>query len=882
MRTRGSQHMNEKGSQAPPHYRDAIGALRTLSDLLYESHSMAYQSVLDLANVLIDKDRRFVLYLGAGCSATARPPKASRTWSAKVKSWHGLLKGMFEEVPNQDAFLRELAQRAGWGVPAGKLPEFEEFYNVFDKQQLAWFLTQSLGGRKKRDEVISGLVEPKPGAGYDSELYDAVFDLPFSDIVTTNYDSHIVRFLEKKGRKFVEITDTKSIATASKGEGLSRVFYLHGRAGASSSLVLDKFDYAKLMTERDGMLDYVTFLLRDAHVLYVGFGLDDPTFNLMETRLQTLHGENRPLSFAFIPDVTNSERAEWNQRYLKIIDYDKRQDHRDLPVIIRCANTIREFVRWAEPERGKVWPKVGLNDDRTTDYWPDTLKHYVKGEFEAGLIKCRAALASTLFWKGERVGKVGLRPLPFNKTAKLCEIRIRMARFHYKLRWTEANLAVHDNPMKENLEDARTLLDDLRRYLRRSKSPDVNDDRVRRALDNSLTILDARDCYQKGHFERARALYAKVIESIAPEDVELGTGDGKPTLIAKLRLAEGYYYAKCQMSRLEYQFIDRGAQKRRRERGTKIDEMLRVVQEVDDVCKVLKSREETCKEYPEWEYYKNSLWTIRRISKWTAGRHAARVFEDLIPTATERTVKACDDLSDALGYLEDEMTDRQMKDLLWPLSARWPALRYRYRCRAYALRWLVCRHLNKRRCDDDLFKAFRALIEGFQRTEGPGLERERVINLLEAARLNIIAMFGEKRGRGSAGRDLSASPLTISAGVHYLDDAFIAIGRIKDRWLLALGYRLASYLRLIAGDELAALTSDLRSKELSRLLACKDAAAEVERQYRDFAEALGNPEAFKKRIKYFKRTFNSIKRELSDAARGKKATAGSVVVHDHG
>ena len=173
-------------------------------------------------------------------------------------------------------------------------------------------------------------------------------------------------------------------------------------------------------------------------------------------------------------------------------------------------------------------------------------------------------------------------------------------------------------------------------------------------------------------------------------------------------------------------------------------------------------------------------------------------------------------------------------------------------------------------CDEDILKAFRAIQEGFQKTEGAGLERQRVINLLEAARLNIIAMFGEKLRRRGRRPSMDASPLTIGAGLHYLDDAFMAIGSIPekgpDEWLLALGYRLASYLHVVAGDDLAPVVGNVRSELLRPFLVEKDAdamAKAVEEEYRRFAKALGDPHAFDKRIRYFTYTFGSIREELA-------------------
>src|ERR1043165_8303834 len=798
--------MDEHSRNDPPHYRQAEHALQELADLLYRSHPDALQSVINLTNVLIDKGRRFVLYLGAGCSVSVHvKPSAG---GAIVKGMNGepLLKPLFGEWGQQrgENSLAIHARRAGGALAFKKNPQFKDLFKVFDKLQLASFLTQSYDGPEARDKVIGNKVEPDEKAECTSELYEAILELPFGDIVTTNYDGHIARFLKKRNerlagrgeaRPFVEITDADSIATASKEEGCPRIFYLHGRVG-KAQLVLDRFDYAKLLTERDGMLDYVAFLLRDSHVIYVGFGLDDPTFNQMETRLQTLHGANRPRSFAFLPAVTEKEREVWGRRNLEIIDYgaddDPRGIHDNLPKILRCVNTIRRFVNWAEPNRRpESGNSVLPNDDRTQTYWGDALQFYVAGRIEESLSACRAALASTLFWEREPAGG-GKKILPFDRAVKLCDIRIRMARINYKLRWTPGDLGKRDSAMLENMKAAEGLIEEQKAQQQLSRRRPKKRDRLLLALENSLKIIDARVSYLKGEFKKAESLYKEVVASISSRRLRINPRDTKPQIITKLKLNEGFYYAQCQISRLEYQFIDHSSDDRQEGRRKQIALMEEVESEVGRICDFLESKKERCEEYPEWKHYYNSLWIIRRIAMWTAGRQAARVFKDLIPTREERTETAYEKLSEAINkYLIYEGAGA-----LWPLSKRMPAERYRYQCRAYALRWIVGQHLGKEGCDEDILKAFRAIQQGFAETKGDGLERQQVVNLLEAARLNILAMFGEKLRRSGQGTIMDASPLTIGAGLHYLDEGFGAIGRIPEKgpdlWLRALGYRLAA------------------------------------------------------------------------------------------
>src|SRR5689334_8641998 len=114
--------------------------------------------------------------------------------------------------------------------------------------------------------------------------------LPFDAIVTTNYDWNARWFLSASPRgisaELSEIYNTASLQKSFEDPKDLRLIYMHGKAWEKESrLVVDRFDYAELMSEHDGLFDFVTNLLRDACTLYVGFSLNDPSFNLLEDRL---------------------------------------------------------------------------------------------------------------------------------------------------------------------------------------------------------------------------------------------------------------------------------------------------------------------------------------------------------------------------------------------------------------------------------------------------------------------------------------------------------------------------------------------------------------------------------------------------------------------
>jgi hypothetical protein len=857
-----------QGERRRIYYREAYEALMRLDSIL-SSHSDARESVLKMTNVLLNKGRRVVLYLGAGCSIAVDVSVPRGHAEFRGKSWIELLDALLHTFPRQkqDDFFQSLDHRADKNEPKFSPPTISPYLKYFDKLQLAWYLTGFFRDREQRDDEISKIVEPPIGADSQSALHEQMFLLPFDDIITTNYDSHIARFLERSNESYSEITDSSKLVVTKAQPG-HRVFYLHGKVGASS-LVFDRFDYARLLAERDGILDYITYLLMDSHVLYVGFGLDDPTFNLMETRLQTLHGLYRPQSFALIPDVTDLERRAWRGRGLEIVDYGRGS----LPEVFECVNKILDFLTWAEPHRPKSVP-VSDDADRTARYMTEALRHYVRGDFNKCLLEARAALASTLLWERPRPSDGGAPSWSLRVASRLCDIRMRLALSHYKLLWTAGGDENHDRALSENVQAVHAILAGLR-----TGGDGLSADQLRtlRAIENSLAILEARRAYHEGAFGQARTLYRGVlrsgqVEDLLTEDMQGSTGDAiSEPLLSRLRFAEGHWYATCQLSRIAYQTFEGESGNGLDDRDNQVGELLGVVGAIKKVRVFLLGRSEKCRATPEWLYLSNSLHTLHRIALWTAGRHATGAYRDVIPSKAERNGELVARLTRGIGLLEEdpEPDAEGGRDV----SRRWLALRYRYLARAYALRWVVTRE-RKSSCDTDdadLVDAYRTIQDALHVAEGQGLERERVVNLLEAARLNVLAMFGERVDGGSFDNAGRVSPLSYGAGLYYLDSAFRAMepfrrGKMRIHWLLALGYRIAGYFALVAGPGRRAEMD--RVKENADLydflqMTPDEMVKKVAREYTELASNLEEPTMFNRRVALFGDGFRAIQEELA-------------------
>lgn len=845
-----------------PFYSDADQALQAIDKLL-KDNSDGREWLRHMINLMVLPDRRFTFYLGAGCSmqVKAKFPLGGKPY--QPRSWVDLLRAIFFELPQEKRkkFLADFP-----------LDSFEDVLKSFDRLQVAWFLSSCFHTPELRDETIRDLVEPVTKER-TSPLYDSLLKLPFADIVTTNYDSNTSHFAEHiyPGEEFIEITSSSDMKKHFDGRESRRFFYLHGKVGRR--LVFDRFEYAHLLNERDGIIDYVTFLLRGSHVLFVGFSLDDLSFNLMDTHLHLLSPEKRPISFAFLAKVTTAERQMWHRRGLYIIEYG---DHEILTALFQHANTIRKFMQWAEPSRMVSQVTLpNLNEDRTQGYMQMGLEAYVRGDFGESIIHTRAALASTLFWErsGEEEGRLFLDS---SRVATFVDIRIRMALSHYRLRWSGEDKQDPKAPDHDHIKASDINMESAENVLNAQEKKGINpSSRIAfKALRSSLNSLKGRIRYHEGKLLDV----LKLCEEITTEKLDFAQLNSperpkKEEIIWTLKLAEVYYYARCQKARVIYQLRGYDPSGRTDWTAVKketIHELKELEGDVDQLCGYLASFEDTCKGLAEWRYYSSSVATILQITRWMTGRYSTAISRDVIPVKDERNMQAYDALTFAIEKLEDETSCKKGEKP----PIRWNAMRYRYLCRAYALRWLVSQTGNqftglseRKNSRGDLLAAHNAIGRALDETRGPGLERQQVVNLFESSRISLLELFGE-RILGTAPSD-SVSP-SAARCLGFLDASFRRISGLlahaEGKELDVLGFRIATYFAMVAGPVVKDLLPFVHNQQLKAFLGISDAerVAVVGEKYQEFAKNFGDAKALDQRISDFVSTFKLLAAELID------------------
>ena len=782
-----------------PLHREAEEALNSILECLKHSRS-AQSAIRRMICILSGIDPKVILYLGAGVSKTVHVETNPGAPSYRPSNWDELLQKVFEELDDRQEFLRshrlEVDRRTG-RLQTERRPDL-------DRLGLAWYLTMAFPSGAERDKCISKLVEPATTHVRESALIDALLHLPFRDIVTTNYDTNIAKILGKNyqgDKNVVQIAHKDDLGRwIQRSQKTVGVFHLHGQAGEHKApFVFDRFDYSRFMAERGGLLDFVANLLEASHVICVGFGMNDPTFSWIEARVNLQFGSHRPEWFAFVPTITDKERDFWAQRRVSVIDYG--EDHSLLACIIEKITAVLHYAQKAEPPHEAA---DHPNADRTSDYMKKAMQTYSNGDYAASHEMARAALASTLLWVPTKDGV-----LDDGRAAQVCEIRQRLALTHYKM---QESGTFHENEhhlrmLAENISAATTL---VKRHGTGANSRSIQ----WRALRNQLKLLQAREHYHDFSWEKALKNYS----AVASQEVWSLIKNAKP---AKWRwlLASNFYYGQCQMKRVYYQL---GPDLETRK--TAIEDLARLQEEIAAVKSSLFEPGLAGEDEVEASFFRQDLESIRWIARWMEGRYRARVTQDILPTEKECSLENYQELTKAIDRLSGEPAERKMP------SPRWWADRHRYLCRAYCLRWLIGQVLGMVDGDGMLLAAYRQMQEAFGIPRGVGYERQRVVNLLEAARMNVIALYGFRK-LNRRGPEAGDAPLTLDAGLYYLSEAFHNIEarqqalrrahkKARPTWLEILAYRLASYYILVAGRErcLAILKKE-RSKRAAALVA---------------------------------------------------------------
>jgi SIR2-like domain len=227
-------------------------------------------------------ERRCVLFAGAGLSAWGKLP----TWRALLEKMAARL---HEEHPSRD-YLQKLTSL----ISQGKLLEVADYCKGWLEKNQYYDVLTNLS--KLNDQDI-----PEP--------HKIIVNLPFSSIVTTNYDKLLETAYIRSNRGFPRTLTHAD--TPDLGLLLFRneffILKAHGDIDRIDSIVLASEDYRKIIHSNPAFNEAFSALLLTKALLIVGYSISDPDFRLLVERHFTTFSGSVPERYALLSDVSEIE-----------------------------------------------------------------------------------------------------------------------------------------------------------------------------------------------------------------------------------------------------------------------------------------------------------------------------------------------------------------------------------------------------------------------------------------------------------------------------------------------------------------------------------------------------------------------------------------------
>jgi len=230
-----------------------------------------------------------VVFVGAGASTGSGLP----SWQALIDELAAALKLDPSERRTDLEYLLDLAQ---WYRDHGESPSIEEL--VSER-----FASLRSGARPTLAHYL-------------------LTALPARYFVTTNYDDLLEVALTALRRHPERIAREEDVARTGRRDACYVVKF-HGCATAGGDVVLARDDYDDFFRKRPAMALLLEGLLLNQTFFFVGYGLRDPDFRQILSRIAAmLRGAKRPAFATTFEAARDYTRKQWRNKHLELIHID--------------------------------------------------------------------------------------------------------------------------------------------------------------------------------------------------------------------------------------------------------------------------------------------------------------------------------------------------------------------------------------------------------------------------------------------------------------------------------------------------------------------------------------------------------------------------------
>jgi hypothetical protein len=275
-------------------------------------------------------EKRCVLFCGSGLSA----------W-AKLPTWKALLQDIVKQV----------------GEDTGDTSNLDELNRLLDQGKLlevADHCKEALG--RRYDDILSQQL--RGATGDIPAPHKVVVQLPFANIVTTNYDKLLERAYAGIGGlpKTPTHIDVEALGPL-LFDGAFFILKAHGDIDRPESMVLTARDYQNIINANPAFNALFSALLLTKCILFIGYSLSDPDFQLLLDRQLTIFRGSVPDRYALMTGVGAVEREVlWRTARIRVLPYDDGKHEQVLEFLQALLAQVNEQAAKTQPPTSPAAP----------------------------------------------------------------------------------------------------------------------------------------------------------------------------------------------------------------------------------------------------------------------------------------------------------------------------------------------------------------------------------------------------------------------------------------------------------------------------------------------------------------------------------------------
>ncbi len=213
-------------------------------------------------------------------------------------------------LPSRADLARELARRKGLD-------------HSLSLAEVAQRVARS-GNRWEFTAVIRDALDTagKPPLPFHQRIVELVKTHQIKTLITTTYDNLLELAFREAGVPINRVARGSDVSFINPDR--PTLIQLYGDAGQPDTLVVTEDDHYGLWRDRDkeDLLDEVRNVLRKQTILFLGYNLSDPDFNLLWREVLDRAGRFARTAYAVWPDLPESDAQVWRDRGIVILDTD--------------------------------------------------------------------------------------------------------------------------------------------------------------------------------------------------------------------------------------------------------------------------------------------------------------------------------------------------------------------------------------------------------------------------------------------------------------------------------------------------------------------------------------------------------------------------------